>query len=137
MADEERKAELKFGVDGTEVQAGLDQINRGVKDMAQSVARAGETAAKGISSMGDGADKAAQKVAGSQRKISEGIKRTSDDMEAGARAAQRSMERQTAALASGTASVGKYNAAYYQSLSAIRGWGEPKAWELGSARPHH
>lgn len=78
MAGEERKVELKIDVDSAEVQAGLDQINRGAKDMAQNVVRAGEVAAAGISAVGDGADATARKVEESQRKISDSIKRTSD-----------------------------------------------------------
>lgn len=122
MAGEERKVELKIDVDSAEVQAGLDQINRGAKDMAQNVARAGEVAAAGISAVGDGADAAARKVDESQRKISDSIKRTNDGVNAGASVAQQAMERQTSALENSSVGVSNYGAAYSQSMVTMRGW---------------
>lgn len=91
MADE-RKAQLAFAVDGSEVKPGLEQIKRDVRDMAQDVARSGKDAAKGISDIGNGAPAAAEKVDSATRSMIGAIQRTAAAMEAGEKGTSRYFE---------------------------------------------
>jgi phage-related minor tail protein len=48
MADTTRKTQLEVTVDGSGAKAGFDQIKAGAQDMAQGVAKAGQTAGAGL-----------------------------------------------------------------------------------------
>lgn len=87
-----RKAQLGFAVDGSEVKPGLEQIKRDVRDMAHDVAKSGQDAAKGISAIGDSAPAAAQKVDGATRSMIQSIQRTTAAHEAGERGTARFYE---------------------------------------------
>lgn len=59
MTTEERKIQLGVGVDASGATQGFDQVKQGARDMAQSVAQAGQTASKGLDSVAGGATRAA------------------------------------------------------------------------------
>lgn len=83
MANEERKAQLSFGVDASGVKQGVAEIKRDVRDMAQDVQQSGQQAAKGIQAIGDGAPAAAQKMDGATKSIVSSIERATAAMQAG------------------------------------------------------
>ncbi len=83
MANEERKAQLSFGVDASGVKQGMAEIKRDVREMAQDVQQSGQQAAKGIQAIGDGAPAAAQKMDGATKSIVSSIERATAAMQAG------------------------------------------------------
>ena len=83
MANEERKAQLSFGVDASGVKQGMAEIKRDVREMAQDVQQSGQQAAKGIQAIGDGAPAAAQKMDGATKSIVGSIERATAAMQAG------------------------------------------------------
>ncbi|MBF9263939.1 phage tail length tape measure family protein [Acidovorax cattleyae] len=83
MATEDRKAQLRFGVDTSEVKRGTADIKRDVREMAQDVQQSGQQAAKGIQAIGDGAPAAAQKLNGATKSIIGSIERATAAMQAG------------------------------------------------------
>ncbi|MFD1839147.1 phage tail length tape measure family protein [Paracidovorax cattleyae] len=85
MANEERKAQLSFGVDASGVKRGVDEIKRDVREMAQDVQQSGQQAAKGIQAIGDGAPAAAQKMDGATKSIAASIERATAAAQAGER----------------------------------------------------
>ena len=87
-----RKAQLGFAVDGSEVKPGLEQIKGDVRAMAQDVAKSGQDAARGITAIGDSAPAAAQKVDGATRSMIQSIQRTTAAHEAGERGTARFYE---------------------------------------------
>ena len=99
MADQERKANLQFGVESSEVTSGLNNIKGQVRDMATDVQQSGQRAAKGISAIGDGAPAATQKL------------------ESNARSWVRTVERVTSAAEAGE----KGTAKFYETLGGRRG----------------
>ncbi|AVS91393.1 hypothetical protein C8246_05785 [Paracidovorax avenae] len=85
MANEERKAQLSFGVDASGVKQGMAEIKRDVREMAQDVQQSGQQAAKGIQAIGDGAPAAAQKMDGATKSIAASIERATAAAQAGER----------------------------------------------------
>ncbi len=85
MANEERKAQLSFGVDASGVKQGVAEIKRDVREMAQDVQQSGQQAAKGIQAIGDGAPAAAQKMDGATKSIAASIERATAAAQAGER----------------------------------------------------
>lgn len=83
MANEERKAQLSFGVDASGVKQGMAEIKRDVREMAQDVQQSGQQAAKGIQAIGDGAPAAAQKMDGATKSIIGSIERATAAIQAG------------------------------------------------------
>lgn len=83
MSNEERKAQLSFGVDASGVKQGVAEIKRDVREMAQDVQQSGQQAAKGIQAIGDGAPAAAQKMDGATKSIVSSIERATAAMQAG------------------------------------------------------
>ncbi|WP_082360320.1 phage tail length tape measure family protein [Paracidovorax avenae] len=83
MANEERKAQLSFGVDASGVKQGVAEIKRDVREMAQDVQQSGQQAAKGIQAIGDGAPAAAQKMDGATKSIIGSIERATAAIQAG------------------------------------------------------
>lgn len=95
----ERKADLKFGVDGSAVKPGLEQIKRDVDGMSDDVVRSGRKASEGIEGIGKSAPVVTQRI------------------EAEARKWVQSVQRATAATDAGT----KSGAEFLQSLGRQRG----------------
>lgn len=83
MANEERKAQLSFGVEASGVKQGMAEIKRDVREMAQDVQQSGQQAAKGIQAISDGAPAAAQKMDGATKSIVGSIERATAAMQAG------------------------------------------------------
>lgn len=99
MTTDSRKIQLETAVDATGAKAGFQQVKDAAKDMASSVAQAGQEAAKGVSGIGNGADAAAAKA---DRATSNLIG---------------SIQRATAAAEAGK----KSGSAFYESLATQRG----------------
>ena len=62
MTTDSRKIQLEATVDASGAKAGFQQVKDAAKDMASSVAQAGQEAAKGVGGIGDGASAAGAKV---------------------------------------------------------------------------
>lgn len=98
---EERKSNLKFGIDATAVKPGLEALKRDVKGAADDIKDSADGASKSIGGIGDGGREAAQKV------------------EAGARSMIREIQRVTAQQQAGE----KGTASYYAELAKQRNLG--------------
>lgn len=109
----ERKADLKFGVDGTAVKTGLDGIKRDVKGMADDVKRAGKEASDGIKTIGDQAPQVKEKIKG----IGDQAPEMARKMEAATRSMQNSLQREIALLEAGSKSSREYR----EALIKMRG----------------
>lgn len=79
---EERKANLVIAAEN-QTKGTLQEIKQDAANMAQSVERSGQKAAKGLGGIGAGGEEAAKKLDGSARSIIGSIQRTAATMEAG------------------------------------------------------
>lgn len=82
MAAEERKVGITVGLNN-DTGAGFEEIKRDARDVAQTVTKAGQDAAKGISQIGAGGEQAAQKLDTSAKSIIGSIQRATAAAEAG------------------------------------------------------
>ena len=85
MATENRKIQLEAALDTTGAKAGFQDIKDAGRDMAQSVAQAGQQASKGIEAVGSGADASAKKTERATNSIIAAVQRTIAVAEAGER----------------------------------------------------
>lgn len=99
MTTDQRKVQLGVAVDATGAKAGFDQVKVAAKDMATSVAQAGQQAGKVVGGIGAGAGDAAKNLDSATRSMIGSVQRATAAMQAGER---------------GTAS-------YFETLAAQRG----------------
>lgn len=83
MTTDSRKIQLETAVDATGAKAGFQQVKDSAKDMASSVAQAGQQAAKGLDGVGAGAEVSAQKVDRATSNLIGSIQRATAAQEAG------------------------------------------------------
>jgi len=91
MSDESRKIQIPVVVTD-QTKQGLESVKRGANEMADSVARAGEKASKGISGIGTGAPVASQRLDSATRSMIGSIQRTTAAMEAGTKSGTKYFE---------------------------------------------
>lgn len=82
---EERKSNLRVGIDATEVKPGLEGIKRDVRSAAQDIKTSADGASKSISGIGDGGREASQKVDSATRSIIGAVERATAATKAGER----------------------------------------------------
>jgi len=92
MANQERKVELRVGVDATEARQGFNEVKTGARDMAQAVVSEGNKAGKAVSTIGDGGQQSAQKTESATRSMIQSIQRATAAMEAGSKSSSQYYE---------------------------------------------
>ena len=85
MTTDKRKVQLGFEVNAEGAKKGFDEIKAGARDMASTVAQAGQQAGKGVDDIGNGAEPAAQKLDRATKNIINSIQRITAESEAGSR----------------------------------------------------
>lgn len=85
MADQELKTTLVVAAED-QTKSTFQEIKSGAADMATSVQRSGDKAAKGIEGIGNGADKAAQKLTRAETSIAQALERATEKTKIAAQA---------------------------------------------------
>ena len=85
MSDQERKTTIIVAAEN-QTKGTFQEIKGDAADMASSVEKSGDRAAKGIEGIGDGADKAAQKLARSEGQMSAALRRATEQAKIAAEA---------------------------------------------------
>ena len=85
MATDKRKAQLEVTTDTTGARKGFEDVKTGAKDMATSVAQAGQDAAKGVDAIGTSGDGAAAKLDRSTKSFTASIQRVTAELQAGSK----------------------------------------------------
>lgn len=99
MSANDKTTQMQIGADASDALGAFDKVKQGAKDMAQTIAKAGEDASKGLERAGDGAGKGAKEVEKADAKIIASIQRRMAIVE----------------------SAGKGEAAYQEALLRARG----------------